>query len=137
MVSHNELTNKEFVAQFENCSLNPALFSHEAHIRLAWIYIVKYGKDKAEERIQKYLKAFVKHVGATDKYNVTLTIAAIKIVAHFSNESDKNNFSEFILEYPKLNTSFKELVSTHYGINIYNSKLAKKKYIKPDLQPFF
>ncbi|WP_299123717.1 hypothetical protein [uncultured Tenacibaculum sp.] len=136
MISHNELTDKKFILQFENCSLNPSLFSHEAHIRLAWIYIKKYGCQKAEERVQKYLKAFVKHVGATDKYNTTLTIAAIKIVAHFIKKSDKNNFKEFILEHPQLNTNFKLLINSHYSIDIYNSILAKEKYMEPDLKTF-
>jgi hypothetical protein len=38
MEKHLELTDLEFEANFKNCSLNPDIFSHEAHLRLAWIH---------------------------------------------------------------------------------------------------
>jgi hypothetical protein len=40
---HFSLTDIEFENQFENGTLKPELFSHEAHVRLAWIHIKKYG----------------------------------------------------------------------------------------------
>ncbi len=43
MEEHFYLTDIQFERQFANCSLNPELFSHEAHLRLAWLHISKYG----------------------------------------------------------------------------------------------
>jgi hypothetical protein len=54
MNSHFELSDELFEEQFQNCQLNPALFNHEAHLRLAWIHITKYGIDKAIENISNH-----------------------------------------------------------------------------------
>jgi hypothetical protein len=40
---HLDLSDNEFEKQFINCELSPDIFSHEAHLRLAWINIKKMG----------------------------------------------------------------------------------------------
>ena len=37
MEQHYTLTDNEFEKQFQTSSLDPAIFTHEAHLRLAWI----------------------------------------------------------------------------------------------------
>lgn len=136
MERHFELSDSEFEKQFINCKLNPDIFSHEAHLRLAWINIKKYGIEKSKSNIQIQLKKYVKIVGEEDKYNATLTLAAIKAVYHFILKSDSDSFEKFINEFPRLKHNFKELMSCHYGFDIYNSKNAKAKFLEPDLLPF-
>tara|TARA_R110002051_G_scaffold107681_1_gene180580 strand:- start:401 stop:814 length:414 start_codon:yes stop_codon:yes gene_type:complete len=136
MEKHFELSDTEFEQQFNSCKLNPEIFSHEAHLRLAWINIEKYGIKKAEKNMQLQLRKFVAFVGAKDKYNLTLTIAATKAIYHFWLKSSSNNFKDFILEFPRLKYDFKELIAYHYGFDIYNSDIAKKVFLEPDLVPF-
>jgi len=136
MEKHFELSDSEFEKQFINCELSPEFFSHEAHLRLAWINIKKYGIKKAETKIQVQLQEYVKSLGAKSKYNTTLTLAAIKAVFHFMCKSNSDSFQKFIIEFPRLNYNFKELMSCHYGFDIYNSEGAKAKFLEPDLIPF-
>ncbi|MEL7002009.1 MAG: hypothetical protein AAFN93_04645 [Bacteroidota bacterium] len=136
MEKHFELSDSEFERRFNDCLLDPSIFSHEAHLRLAWINIDRYGIIEAEKKIQHQLRAFVQSLGAADKYNTTLTVAAIKAVYHFKLKSNSDNFQDFIEEFPRLKYNFKELMSSHYGFDIYNSMLAKKEFLKPDLLPF-
>ncbi len=136
MEIHFSITDTEFEKQFENCSLDPELFSHEAHLRLAWIHIQKYGQEKAISNICNQLIQFTIAAGAGNKYNHTLTIAAVKAVAHFINKSSTTNFKDFIAENSRLKSNFKDLINTHYKTDIYNSVLAKKQFIEPDLVPF-
>jgi len=136
MEKHFNFTDREFEKQFVNCELNPSDFTHEAHLRLAWICIHKYGIEKAEKNIQIYLQKFVEFFGAKDKYNMTLTIAAIKAVYHFKLKSKSDNFKDFIIEFPRLKTNFKDLMSYHYGINIYILDRAKTEFLEPDLMAF-
>lgn len=135
MEKHLCLTDAEFESLFANCSLNPAHFSHEAHLRLAWIHITKYGILQAIENIEVQLQNFVAHAGAKDKYSKTLTVAAIRAVYHFVLKSQSNNFADFIAEFPRLKNSFKELMEVHYGIDIFTSEKAKTEFIEPDLVP--
>ena len=136
MEEHFKLSDSEFESQFINCELNPSIFSHEAHLRLAWINIELYGIEQAEKKIQNQLQKFVEFVGAKDKYNTTLTIAAIKAVYHFRLKSNSDNFKEFIAEFPRLKNNFSELMACHYGFDIYNSNKAKKEFVEPDLVAF-
>lgn len=136
MEPHFTLTDSQFEKQFQACVLDPTLFTHEAHLRLAWIHLHKYGADAAIDNICCQLQQFVDNLGARDKYNETVTIAAIKAVYHFILKSKTNNFIDFITENPRLKYNFRELLAFHYTTDIFNSSLAKEKYLTPELLPF-
>lgn len=136
MKSAAELSDDLFETQFKNGSLDPAGFDHEAHLRLAWIHVTRYGVDAAIENITTQLYAYVTALGAKDKYNHTLTIAAIKAVGHFIGRSDQDNFTGFLKQHPRLKTDFKTLMRAHYGFDIFNSAMAKQQWLEPDLLPF-
>lgn len=136
MDKHFELTDDQFEKQFESLTLNPVLFSHEAHLRLAWIHITRYGVDQAIENICNQIKAFAAFHGDHDKYNHTVTIVAVRVVYHFMLKSNSDNFKDFILKSARLKTEFRQLIETHYSTNIFTSVEAKTRYLAPDLQPF-
>ena len=136
MGTHFDLTNEQFESAFETNILDPKLFTHEAHLRLAWIHIHKYGIDTAIKNITSQLLNYTRHVGADDKYNETVTVAAAKAVYHFMLKSKSTNFKDFILEYPRLKFNFKELLGQHYGFDVFSSEEAKSSFLAPDLLPF-
>lgn len=136
MENHFELTDIEFERQFANCALDPSIFNHEAHLRLAWIHIYTYGIEQAEKNIQVQLEKYVDYVGEKDKFNTTLTIVAIKVVHHFMLKSNADNFTDFIVEFPQLKNNFKQLIESHYSFDIFNSEKAKTRFLEPDLLAF-
>ena len=136
MEEHYALSDDAFVQQFAACTLDPSLFSHEAHLRLAWIHLHHDGLEKAWKNIPQQLQGFVTHVGARDKYHHTLTIAAIHAVHHFMKPSTHTLFKDFIAEFPQLKNNFKALIDRHYSFDIFQSAKAKAIYIKPDKTPF-
>jgi len=136
MASHYELSDDEFEQQFSATTLSPVLFTHEAHVRLAWLHIKKYGAGAAIKNITAQLKRYVKALGADDKYNETLTVAAVKMVNHFYIQSHRMDFRNFIKENKRLVANFRELIQSHYSFNIFTANEAKQRYIEPDLLPF-
>lgn len=136
MEKHRELTDPEFETQFQCCELTPSLFTHEAHLRLAWIHITNYGAKQAEENVNNQILNYINHVGAIDKFHKTLTVIAVRLVAGFITKSNSGSFEGFIAEFPELKTNFKELVAKHYSFNIFTSEKAKKEFIEPDLLSF-
>lgn len=136
MNSHYQLTDQEFTSAFKSKKLNSKLFTHEAHLRLAWIYINQYGLETAEVLLCKQIKAYATSQGADDKFNTTITVAATKAVYHFMNRSKAITFNELIDEFPRLKTKFKSLMATHYGLDIFNNLKAKASYLSPDLVSF-
>jgi hypothetical protein len=136
MERHFEFSDDDFEQQFSISVLSPTIFTHEAHLRLAWIHIRKYGIQTAIENICEQLQNYVVSLGAKDKYNKTVTIAAVKAVYHFMLKSKADNFQVFISENQKLKTNFKELLNTHYSTDIFKSTKAKKEFLEPELLPF-
>lgn len=133
---HTQYTNDEFEKVFESFKLKPSLFSHEAHLRLAYIHIEKYGTEKAAENMCIQIKGYAESLGVTDKFNKTVTIASIKTMNHFMQKSSSDNFNDFIKEFPRLLSNFKDILGQHYGFNVFSDKRAKKEYVEPDLLPF-
>ncbi len=133
---HRQLSDIEFEEQFESCTLEPTFFTHEAHMRLAWIHIKKYGGPAACENICNQIKRFDIVHDKGEKYNKTVTIAAVKIVQHFMSKSEVATFPEFIELYPRLTKNFMQLVRSHYGTDIFSDPVAKTTYIQPNLLPF-
>lgn len=131
MENHSLLTDEAFLKAFQKCTLAPTDFSHEAHL-----LINDLGPFQAEKMLVKLLKDYVAHVGAADKFNYTLTLAATKAVSHIMQRSSGNNFQEMLQEFPQLKQNFKGLMACHYSIDIFDSTEAKYNYLEPDLLPF-
>ena len=136
MEKHLDLMDGEFLSQLESCSLDPACFSHEAHLRLAWLQLREADFENAIDSVRSKLLNYVAFLNARNKYNETLTVAAVRTVHHFMQKSKSGNFPDFIAEFPRLKTSFRELLAQHYTTDLYHSESARKTYLEPELLPF-
>jgi len=136
MKTHFNLSDTQFEEAFKRAILAPQLFSHEAHLRLAWLHIKSSGIDNAITNITAQIKNYTRVLNAEGKYNETVTIAAIKIVNHFMLKATSKNFKGFMTEFPRLKTNFKDILSQHYGFDIFTEAEAKSSFIQPDILPF-
>ncbi len=136
MKTHRFLTDDQFLHQLQTATLDAALFTHEAHLRLAWLELQHYEKDTAIAQTCALIKHYVQVLGASDKFNQTLTVAAVEAVSHFMEKTDANSFKDFIEASPALISNFRGLLQTHYSFDIFSSNTAKSNYIAPDLVPF-
>lgn len=136
MERHYALTDAQLEQQFKDAILDSEVFTHEAHLRLAWIHLEKYGLNKTITNLICQLKNYTRTVGAEFKYNETVTIAAIHAVQHFRIRSIYIDFASFIKENNQLKTNFKGLINTHYRTDIFKSEQAKVAFMEPELLPF-
>ncbi len=111
--THYELSDDEFQLAFEQCTLHASLFTHEAHIRLAWIHIKRQGLPDALSTITSQLAAFTKANGVASKYNEPLTLAAIHIIADLMKTTNAGSFRDFMAENPRLAVDFKEMLKNY------------------------
>lgn len=136
MISHLELSDKEFESLFFDCALEPKLFSQEAHIRLTWIHLKKYGLKQTLKNIPFQLKRYVKQIGAQEKYHASITMGGIYAVHHFMQKKDIGYFKLFLSSYPELETDFKGLINSHYSYDIFSNPEARRIFIEPDVFAF-
>lgn len=135
MEAHHKLSDYELEVQFGLCTLPKALFTHETHLRLAWINITKYGMNNAIINLCAQIKNYARSLGYAEKFNQTLTVAAVKTVNHFIQKSVSNTFQEFITEFPQLKNGFKSLLDEQYGFDFLNTEAAKVEFLDLDLLP--
>tara|TARA_B100000949_G_scaffold39525_1_gene33486 strand:- start:9948 stop:10343 length:396 start_codon:yes stop_codon:yes gene_type:complete len=130
------MNDADFIKAFESGKFPPEAFDHKAHIKLAWIYLNFFDEVTAISKTCVAIKNFDKLHGDGTKYHTTLTVAAVKVVHHFRQKSNAATFDEFVAEYPRLITSFKELLLQHYDNKVIADPKAKTTYLEPDLLPF-
>ncbi len=135
-MTHLSLLDAEFEQQFAEASLPPKLFSHEAHLRLAWIHVRKYGKQQAINNVCDQIKVFDQTHGDGTMFHRTVTVVAVEAVAHFMGKVKADDFPSFIAQAPRLRTHLKDLIAQHYSWNIFTDAKAKESYLEPDLLPF-
>jgi hypothetical protein len=133
---HYIYSDSQFESKFDNLSFDPKLFSHEAHLRLAWIHLNKYGKEKAIDNICNQIRKFDSVHGDGTKYHKTITVAALEMVHHFFDNEEYSTFEEFISENPRLKINFKELLLAHYSEEILYKEQGRTTYLPPDRLPF-
>lgn len=110
MQYHYILTDRQLEVNFEHCLLHPKFFTHEAHLRLAWIHIRKYGVAQAILNLCDQISQFDRVFGTNMKYNASMTIASVKLIGQYMEQSYCSEFKEFIGKFPELMFNFKELL---------------------------
>ena len=119
---HHLLTNDEFEEQFESCKLPACYFTHEAHLRLAYIHIKKHGVKQAIKNVSRQIINFDNTFGDGTKFNKRLTIASTKIVEHFMQKTSAVDFKGMLLEFPQLRSNFCDLLKQHYKLDFFKQE---------------
>ena len=136
MGGHYQYNDTTFEKQFEDCSFPPKLFTHEAHLRLAWIHINKYGLEKAIEHLCSQIKRYDQFHDKGIKFHTTITVAAAKILNQYMQNTRILSFHELIKAHPELVTDFMGLINQHYSTELLNSNKTRDHFIPPDLGTF-
>ena len=130
-LSHDD---RNFRSAFESCTVAPSQFNHEAHVRLAYIYLVESGVESAVQRMREALLNFIEHNGIPrSKFHETITRAWVLAVRHFMDKSSSTSFEDFITKNQVLLDS--KIMLTHYSASVLFSSDARESFVEPDLDP--
>jgi len=122
----SDLSDSEFLAAFQTCSLPPACFRHADHLRLAWLCVHQHPLDVATEHVRNGIQAYAKHLGQPKLYHETITVAWVRLIASHSEPS----FDEFLrLNEHRLNG---ELLHRFWSPERLQSEMARKEWVAPD-----
>ena len=128
------LAEDEFVAMVEECRYANAEFRHADHIRLAWIYVRRYGARQAEERIAETIRRFAISHGQEKKYHGTLTRAWLRLVATAQYLTPRaTTFDEFLAKHGWLLD--RSALSAFYSGARLSSEAARSGWADPDRTP--
>ena len=125
--------DSEFLRSFEACEIPNAGFHHRDHIRLACLYVQRYGPG-ASERICESIRAFAAAHGKSDKYHQTVTIAWMELVQQAVRSSPPDaRFEDIVARFPALLD--KNHLGEFYSEQILISQMAKQIFVPPDRKP--
>ena len=74
------MTDTELMDGFAAGTLAPGAFDHRAHVRLAWLYLARFGAAEAERRLLRGLREVAVRAGAPAKFDAALTRAWLRCV---------------------------------------------------------
>lgn len=134
--AHGAFSDGEFEQAFREGTFPPEAFSHEAHLRLAWLLLRRFGRDQALEQACDQIRAFTIRHGAFEKYHHTLTRAAVRLVWDGMQASQPRDFRGLLQACPTLTDGFRELLRTHYSDERLYSEQARTEYLEPDRNGF-
>lgn len=136
MEKHYRFSDEVYEQKFRDGKFPPLYFSHEAHLRLAYIHLIKYGLDQSIENMCTQIYDFAIKYGATMKFNATVTYASLQIMYYYMEKGASTSFPELMEEFPHLLQDFKGEIQKHYSWDVFRSPEAKAKIQQPDLKPF-
>lgn len=126
--------DRQFRLAFDACTIAPSEFNHQAHVRLAYIYLTEGDANSAVQKMRDALLKFLEHNNVPrSKFHETLTRAWVLAVQHFMNRSTSTSAADFIAKNPELLDS--KIMLTHYSASVLFSADARASFVEPDLDP--
>ena len=130
------MTDIEFLAAFEDCSLPFEQWTHRAHVRVAYLYASTHDLDSAIDRIRVGIKAYNKATEtpeAIDRgYHETITQAFMRLVFAANEQTGPHGSSDdFCDSHPELLS--KQALLSYYSRDRIMTMLAKSEFVEPDL----
>lgn len=131
----------EILRQFESCTLPFKLWTHRAHVKVAYLYLSRYPFDQALARMRKSIKAYNaannRPEGPTMGYNETTTHAFLRLVdttmrVHAA-EFPASTAGAFCDMHPQLMT--RHVLRLFYSRERRQHPDAKTRFVEPDLAP--
>ena len=127
------LTDDEFVASFEACTLPNSAFLHRDHVRLAWIYLRRHPPLEALARFAEGLRRFADANGATGLYHETITWAFLLLIRERMERGEAGETWEGLVEAnPDLLTWKPSVLDRYYRPETIGSELARRVFVMPD-----
>jgi hypothetical protein len=127
------MTDDEFLAAFEAATLPRSEWTHEAHIRTAWLYLTRLPFAEAVQRPRAGIRAYNEVHGNPAAYHDTVTVGFVRLIA--SRLTAKEGFAAFLERNPELLDRHRPPLLRHYSRAKLESAEARERFVEPDLLP--
>lgn len=132
------MIDADLLTQFEACTLPGDLWTHRAHVKVAYIYISQFpfpvALGKIRDGIQKYNASRGIDESPTSGYNETTTVAFAHLVASMiAAYGSSPTADEFCDAQPQLMSP--KILRLFYSPDCRMHPDAKHSFVEPDLAP--
>ena len=132
----NQLSDKEFLKQFENQTLHPDHFKHIDHLRLAWLYISNNDDiETSVELVRSGIKAYAVSLDVGDKFHLTITDSIVRIIVRRIEKLEQKKFQLFLDQNRDLVDDAKSVLLQYFSKDLLFSDTARTSLVQPDIKP--
>jgi hypothetical protein len=117
---------------FEDASLPDDMFHHQQHVRVAWLYVKRYGVAEAIPRFSAALKRFAAAKGAPKLYHETITWAYLLLINERMAREPVETWTAFAEAHTDLLSWKPSVLDHYYSQELLWSELARTVFVMPD-----
>ncbi|HEV7784800.1 MAG TPA: hypothetical protein VGQ28_05640 [Thermoanaerobaculia bacterium] len=127
------LTDDDFVARFEDCTLPNGAFHHRDHVRLAWLYLRRHSPLEALRHFAEGLQRFATANGHPGLYHETITWAFLLLIRErMERDAAGGTWEDFAAAQPELLSWKPSILNRYYRPETLGSELARRVFVMPD-----
>jgi hypothetical protein len=123
---------EEVLESFENATLDPEGFDHEAHILVGWRYLQDLSLVDAITRFTSAIGRLTRKLGVPNKYHETITWFYLIKIAERCRGMAAADWPAFKAANPDLFASNPSLVERYYSEALLSSETARHTFVFPD-----
>ena len=123
------MTDSSLLRKFEIGKIPAAEFGHKEHVQAAWEMLQTYPFLEAVSRYSTRIESMARAMGAHDKFNVTITVAFMSLIAEKMAACPKTGFDRFYASHPELR---RNPLKDWYSDQRLGSDLARRVFLMPE-----
>jgi hypothetical protein len=128
------MKDQAFARAFEAGDVTPAQFDHQAHLRVAWVYLHESATPgEALVLVRDAIRRFAAAAGASQKYHETITVLWMRLLEAARARGASGELADVLAAHPEL--ADKDLPLKYYSRERLFSDEAREAWIEPDRLP--
>jgi hypothetical protein len=124
---------EQIVAAFENATIDPDDFDHEAHLLVGWRYLQDLSLLDSINRFTGALKRLTRKLGVPAKYHETITWFYLIKIAERCGGQAATDWPAFKAANPDLLQRNPAHIRQYYSESLLSSETARRLFVFPDL----
>jgi hypothetical protein len=127
------MTDDDFIAQLEACTLPEDRFHHADHLHAAWLYLTRFPATEAIARFSDALRSYTTSVGKPDRYHATVTWAYLLLLNERIRVSEPSaTWEQFAATHSDLLDWKNSILLKYYRPETLDSQIAREVFLMPD-----
>ncbi len=127
------MTDDDFIAQLEACTLPEDRFHHADHLHAAWLYLSRFPASEAIARFSQALRSYAASLGKADRYHETITWAFLLLLNERIHGSEAAaTWEQFAAAHRDLFEWKNSILLNYYREETLQSELARRVFVMPD-----
>jgi len=116
---------------FETCDIDSSAFGHIDHIGVAYEMLRRHDFLNASVKYSECINTIATRAGASQKFNTTITLAFLSLIAERMETTPHDTFDVFIEKNQDLLS--KNILEKRYSSERLRSELARTVFLMPDV----